>query len=520
MSNKADEIQKVREICLVNAEASLSVAERELDKGVDNICFHLALLALEEIGKSILVAVGYTISVTGKEKEDIKNAMDDHVKKIFWALWSGFIFGHASPEDVEKTKGLATSLHENRLTYLYTDPNDLIDPKDKIRVGEAKTLIDLTRLRLEREKTTTEVHEFNADETEQLKWFFSAQEDPEQRKQIFSNVSIEKLKEFQNGRDWIKWLYDAFKENRDAMLKLAQQELSRGRPATEVERLEPKYKLRFRIQSQSHTIRDNAFVDWNKEVTGTKIYKTTPKNLPIYAKSELVIELILYKSTSPASLWDTGFTLAKTFVNAINIGTMGLFWWNMPKDVEKYYDEITDLEADKSENIKLKIVPQKRLMIDWGEDAKMTLKKENIGEISLVVAFLMYQQEKVKSFMEAYALGLTFLSKTDIHLRLEVNAFSEFFKAFKEALTGLGDWDGKTDLLETSKKIFEKDFPAFKQLEATIQIGLNLKLEQGDLLYNITLTEVVAMKIYCDFYIKLKARDYFKTELTQEVKEK
>lgn len=513
----ADKIQKASEACLANAEACLSMAERELGKDADHLCFHLALLSLEEIGKSILIKIGYTVSASTVEKPGLETALDDHVKKIFWALWHGFLMGDKmKPQEIEQLKGLATGLHESRLDYLYTDPNNPIDPKDKLRDGEVRRLIDLARLRLKMERETAgKVQEFTEEETEGLKWFFTACEDKEKRVEIFNHVSIEKLKEFGNGKAWIEWLYDLEKKNREEMMRLTQLEISRKRPETEEEMFKPKYKVRFRVQSQSHTIRDNAFDEWNKNVKDTKIYKSGKKELPIWAKSELIIDLTLHKGVSPAGIWEAGFSLAKTFVNAINIGTMGLFWWNMPKDVEGFYDEIIDLEADPTGRVKLTVTPGKRLMINWGDDARLTLKKDAIGEISLVAGFLMMENQKIEEFMQAYAMGMTCLSKTDIHLRLEPNAFDEFFKAFKSALKNFGDWDGTSDIKESAKKIF----PEAKDMESILQQALDLDPGSGKP-HNITLTEVVGMKIYCDAYIKLKAREYYKANPPQDQEKK
>ena len=83
MVKETSEIQKIREQCLANAESMLVVAQRELNKNVDHICFHLALLALEEIGKAILVTIGFTVSIAGKERGGLVIALDDHIKKIF-----------------------------------------------------------------------------------------------------------------------------------------------------------------------------------------------------------------------------------------------------------------------------------------------------------------------------------------------------------------------------------------------------------------------------------------------------
>ena len=346
-----------------------------------------------------------------------------------------------------------------------------------------------------------------------LKWFFQVCEDVEKRKNIFSNVSLEKLKELKDGKEWIKWIRGVFKKNEEEMVRLAQQELARKQPATLEEKLTPKYKMRCRVQSQSHKIANDAFDEWNKLVKDTKIYRAEKKDLPVWAKSELIVDITFPKGVSPVGLWNAGFSLAKTFVNAINIGTFGLFWWNMPKDIERYYEEIVDLETDKTGNTKLRVVPHKRLMIDWGDDTRQTLWKENIGEISLVSSFLMMNNEKLADFMVAYAMGMTCLSKTDIHLRLEANAFEEFFKALKSALIKFGDWDGVNDLKETLKKVF----PGAKDLNSLIQMGLDLEPKDGRP-HNITLTEVVSMKIFCDVYIKFKAREYYDQMSGEELK--
>ncbi len=503
--------------CLTSAEASLAMAERELGNGADHLCFHLALLALEEIGKSILLSIGYVSLAGGKDKPALETALDDHVKKIFWALWQGLLSRKGSPvKEIQEMQGMATLLHEKRLSYLYTDPsNPTLDPKDKIQEGEAKRLIDLARARLEIEKQKTGIEEFEQQELEELTWFFQATENKETRAEIFASYSMGKLAELGSGRAWIKWLYSENKKRREEMLRLTEQEISRKKPATDEEAEKPKYKMRLRIQSHSHHIRDNAFDEWNKGVRDTKIYKTNSKNLPIYAKSELVIEFIFSKTIAPGSLWDAGFSIAKTFVNAINIATMGLFWWNMPKDVEKYYDEIVDLEADPSGKILLSITPEKRLMINWGEDDRRTIKKEDVSQISMVSGFLLYQNELLKEFLIAYAMGMTLLAKTDIHLRLEANAYEEFFKAFKAALIALGDWDGIGDLREAVKL----NWPGLSlpdHLVEHLQMGLDLDPAHSKP-HNITLTEIIGMKIYCDAYIILKAQEYFQ-KMSEEAK--
>lgn len=507
MANDTTEIQQIRKACLANAESLLSVAERELGKQVDHICFHLALLALEEIGKSILVTIGFTVSVAGKEKGGLQVALDDHVKKLFWALWGGsFRDNRFTKEQIEQNRGLANTLHDKRLLYLYTNPNNPTSPSSRVTRDETEKLIKLTRARLELEKLT-ELATFEDEDIKNLTWFFKATDDPDKRKYIFGSVSIKKLEEVQNGKEWIKWLRDVFQKNEDEMWKFAEQEIRRQKPS-EKEAFEPKYKMRVRIQSQSHSIKNNAFQKWNEGVRDTKIYKSDKKNMPNFAKSELLIDFLFPKAISIHSLWDHGLFMSKTFVIALNIATKGLFWWNTPKDIEKYFEEASDLEADKNENIKIGMAVGKRLSINW-EEAKMTLNQEEMSRVSMIFAFFLREHKKLENFLKSYASGMVLFSKTDIHLRLEVNAFDEFFKALKEALFIFGDWSRASDIKEAVRRQFSK-LGDFKELEQTMDLGISLDQDAAhQKVHNITLTEVAAIKLYCDFYLHMKANEYF-----------
>ena len=118
--------------------------------------------------------------------------------------------------------------------------------------------------------------------------------------------------------------------------------------------------MKIRIQSQSHSIRNNAFNKWNVGIKDIKLYKSDRKEAKHYAKGEMIMELTASKALQSIHLWEYGFFMAKTFVNALNVATGGLFWWYIPKDIEKFYDEIIDLEVDKTGNTKLMVVPRKK----------------------------------------------------------------------------------------------------------------------------------------------------------------
>ncbi len=163
-------LKNTRAACISNAEVFLTVAERELGtSNTNHICYHLALLGMEEIGKSILATISFTTTVAGKEKPVLMDASDDHKKKIFWAIWGGSMLrdNKFTKEGIEQSRYLADTLHERRLGSLYTDTRNPIPVDERIEDGEVKTLIELTRARLELEKTQ-ELTDFQADDIKTL----------------------------------------------------------------------------------------------------------------------------------------------------------------------------------------------------------------------------------------------------------------------------------------------------------------------------------------------------------------
>lgn len=503
-----EQLKLTRQICLANAEAFLAVAERELGKGSDHISFHLALLALEEIGKSLLTTVGYMAAAARSDKHDVAPAMDDHIKKIFWALWGGSMLRDSgfTKESIDQNRHLATTLHERRLESLYTDTRNPLPVGARTGAGEAQRLVDLTRARLELEKAQ-ELAEFQPGDVEDITWFFRAVEDGEKRKQILGSASLAKLAEVTSGKEWVKWLREVYRKNEVEMREYAEKELRRQKPEGE-EALAPKYRMRVRIQTPSHSIRNNAFVKWNEGVHAIKIHKSDRKDATKLTKGEMLIDFTLPKGIHTSYVWDHGFFMAKTVVLAFNVGTLGVFWWNVQKDIAIFYEDIIDLEADPKGGMKLVVAPAKHLHVGF-DDAKLVLDQNAVRNVYSIVALFMRESDRLKDFLMAYATGLTLFSKTDIHLRLEVNSFDEFHKALKAAMKAFGDWDGTSAFKEAVKGQYKK-IGATKELDEALDLGAALDAdEKRQKQHPITLTEVVAMKIYCDYYMQLKAKEYF-----------
>ena len=149
---------------------------------------------------------------------------------------------------------------------------------------------------------------------------------------------------------------------------------------------------------------------------------------------------------------------------------------------------------------------------------KFVLDENQMGRVLAVYPFFMRESKKLKTFLEAYAVALSVFCKIDVHFRAEATAFDEFFKTLKAAFLIFSDWDGKSDFKEAVLKKF-KEIGEFKELDEAIQMGVDLDPVSGKV-PNITLTEVVGIKLYCDIYMQLQAKNYMEQLATTERGEK
>ena len=105
--------------CLDNAEALLDSAKDSRTKKRNHIAFHLAVLALEEIGKAAMLLAHrvYPRVVEDEELDESKLSDDvvDHKKKLLWALLTPSFGGVFTPQDFIELKEIANGIHFRRL---------------------------------------------------------------------------------------------------------------------------------------------------------------------------------------------------------------------------------------------------------------------------------------------------------------------------------------------------------------------------------------------------------------------
>lgn len=477
------------EACASHAEDLLRAAELLLSQArLPNVAYHLATVALEEIGKAEIVGMEYSARATGKEIPWSQKHMEDHVRKLFWALWGpSFAREVITRDQVAASQGLARRIHATRLSGLYVRLEAGIPhiPRDAVSESEAQSLISLATARLGLQRSSCS-RALSPEDREDLLWFTQAAENQHTRGLIVGGESMRKLPELGSVAEWIRWLRRQFEQAEALGRCLAERELSREEPQPD-EAAQDKWQLRVRFRSSSHSIRPKPLQSWNSRSSCIRLRPVDRH------KDQLDVEFVLPKAVQAQALWWAGYNAARRFVVALNIGSGGCFWWHLPQHVDRFYEKLVDLEQD------CEVVIEKRpaLKLDWGRGV---LSDRDLANTSLCWTMLPRAEEaECHEPFDHYSTGLAFLAKNDIHLQLEANAYEQFYRSLQSGMAVYGDWDRAGPFAEAFHLAMSALLPEAEERDKYLRLG-----EQFEVVpirpEGITLTEVGEMKLLCDAY--------------------
>jgi|SRR5579875_1498150 len=261
--------------CRAHAQDAFEGAKLLRQSGKPNLAYHLATIALEELGKAQLLG---TRSFAKDEADSwYSKQIDDHVKKLFWALWGQFL-GTRWPdsEEIENLRETASIIHENRLRGLYVDPNpeNFVAPINAVTDDVLDPLMTIVEVRLALNPSLESV-EYTQEDIDLLNWVSNVTDDPDRRRFIFSEQSFQKLNDV-GAKSWLTWIKSEVERLEADALTSFQKEMKRGFTPGE-EGLEYKWELKIRIFSQSHSIRPKPLNKWNDKVTWIKLFPVNNK---------------------------------------------------------------------------------------------------------------------------------------------------------------------------------------------------------------------------------------------------
>lgn len=455
---RSERLLKLRAICCEHAYDLIDAAHRTLsgDRPIPNIAFHLILLALEEIGKAALVTAR-EVSAGKRDVAWIDKRIEDHIYKLLWGLWSPAmrISKEIDPEKFRQLQEFSEKAHQQRLAGLYVDvtgnEKDLAIPKDAVTIEETASLLEIAKQNLQHLINEASPDVEAPDELSQ--WFWDVMADEHKQKRLFSISFLAKYEELKgNVRDWISWAKEEFEKIRQEEQALLSAEMNRAID----DNAEPKerWRLKMRIYCISHTIRQKMFGVWNESVPLAKLHYVN--------NEEMLLELTLGDRNKAQDVQAAGQSFSKLLLAALNIGTAGYFWHEIPKKSAKYFESIEDLE-----NPRMKLEPAggydlQRQWLTGDNGRRLTVLEDkylNNAAICAVV-FAQMKEEDAAPIFGPYLQGLTLLGKSDAFLSLDLQTLQAFHIALEKALTYYGDWDGKPEnLIAALHRVFTEIMP-------------------------------------------------------------
>lgn len=491
------EVNKCFQACVTNAERHVVAAKDLRAAGHNNMAFNAAVLALEEIGKAVLIVMS-GLHANSKEPEFVREDwIEDHTKKLFWALWT-MTFGRAddTAQDFQDFPHVASRIHLRRLRAIYVDPSSGNLP-EQIPDEDVDGMVALAEYRIKAEKDAS-FNEPDEKDRPDLDWFMRAANDPKLAGVIFGKDSFGRLKSFGgNVREWVRWLRTEIDRLEGYNQRLAEEELARVPPPdSDNDVLKPKWRLKVRLRSWSHSIRGKSLTSWNKKSKFVKLSAA-------HKHQELIVEFLVPKKVLFADLWAAGSTAANSFVLALNIATRGFFWWYLPAKTASFFEEIRDLERNEPLTINAP-----NLTVGWGN---LSLSEDDMENALRAYAYLRgLARDKWEPYL-IYLQGLALVAKNDIHGRFEPTILQLFYEAFRRCAQQHGAWDGASPFIDAAKKgldVFSDRMDSIdRELPRLVQLG-DAALA-GTVTHELPIKDAILMKLFCDLYFSRLVLEVF-----------
>ena len=415
-------------------------------------------------------------------------ATQDHVKKLFWCLYSiGQTSDIADQKQFFEKKEAAADIHANRLSGLYVESTNsgLNIPSEAISSKQAEALIRLAEAVVAAGEAELP-RDVPQEEIDLQSWLLNAFYSPELRKRILTKEFIENLKGATDVAAWTRKLRSEIEASDAELRKLVEAEMRRtpdtlGRPDKD------RWKIEFRLRTKSNAIRSKPLKKWNEKVRWIKFH---PQQGAL-RKEELIAEIILGDNVPLGALGTIATSLSIQLVMALNLATSGFWWWPLPPNQQRVYERIRDLEKH------LDVVGEDQSFKVFSERPALTdVHMDNLAQC--LVALPDPKETRAQAY-ERYLDGLTFIALNCVQWRCEAHAFANFVQSFtlfmREAKFSEGNEPTDVAVGRFVKEKFpDLDPPEHEKLLEQVRI-LN---QQSQIVPSVDLGDVYFMKLLCE----------------------
>lgn len=495
-----DSLKEAIHACIGNADELLRGAKNLAADGLPRLAYHLGVLALEEVGKSSILAMRLVAQRAGRDLPgSIRKGLDDHVRKLFWAIWGPSMgLELITKEQIDSNIGLAQRLHDRRVAGLYVDAGEqsLSTPMDLISAEETESLLCFVGACIEMGRFRR--GNGSGDDAETIarrEWFFEATEDPERRLLVMGSKSMEKLKELGSVREWVAWLKRAFEQSEADARATLDRELRRksdGVAATTA-----KWRTTIRVYTSSHSIRQKPLNELNAGLRWTQFRAVSGKS------DQLLVDLDATGDLTLDRLYKSGLVMSRRLVMALNVATLGFFWFHELLDLNqkqsgRFYERLTDLEN----KIELRVHRNPSLRLEFGSQHRV-LGAVELNRWTLCFGhFLRYELPTELNICERYLDGLGMIAKSDAHMSFEIQAVVAFYLAFKDAMRHYGAWATGEPFGVATKRFAAEGLRTVddEHFDRLVEVGDSVNSGRG-VPHAMTMNDVGVMKALCDVFL-------------------
>ncbi|NRB17624.1 MAG: AbiV family abortive infection protein [Rhodobacteraceae bacterium] len=426
----SEKLIRNRQLCLDHAQEVLDAAKRVGVGDFPFIAYHLSLVALEEVGKASMIAAQLA---TGNKIENtwIDKSLEDHVRKLQWALWSPT--KSIDPIEFKNAREYARKAHALRLDSLYVNAKAEVDDtpaRELVSLEEAKQAFDMavTRLDYERSRGTPDPEAHDTDDL--LNWFLTTVDDPAQSRQLFSKSFIDRYHELgKDARDWITWAREEVLRREAEAQAFLDAELAK--PSVSVDHAKPKWRTKITVYTPSHSLRKKVLNRWNSKMGSAQLLWEK--------KDQFTLQLTFRDNAQLSELASRSIHLSKLVVACLNIGSTGYFWFERAGFERQMFSDVRDLENKK----RLKFDPQEGF---WGDERAGALKDEHINyAIHCMMTFAPLAEADAAPIFRPYYDGLALMAKSDSFYSFESMARKAFIASLGAAFARYEGWDGKDE---------------------------------------------------------------------------
>jgi AbiV family abortive infection protein len=163
MAKPNEKLLAACDACVVHARNLVESAKLVQASERANIAYHLATLALEEIGRRELFQIQDAAASVGEVPPWQMNATQDHVQKLFWCFYGmGRVQDIIDQKQFFEKREAAADIHAIRLLGLYVEEVDigLNIPSKAISAKQSDSLISLAELLVAKQKAKSRARRF------------------------------------------------------------------------------------------------------------------------------------------------------------------------------------------------------------------------------------------------------------------------------------------------------------------------------------------------------------------------